>query len=41
VIVVDDESELHQRLIHHFGEKYDAHAAGFVELRPSTVLVTE
>ncbi|MER7835120.1 hypothetical protein ABTY98_04195 [Streptomyces sp. NPDC096040] len=41
VIVVDDESELHRRLIHHFGEKYDAHAAAFVELRPSTVLVTE
>ncbi|MFJ3308091.1 hypothetical protein ACIPSA_34405 [Streptomyces sp. NPDC086549] len=41
VIVVDDESELHRRLIHHFGEKYDAQAAAFVELRPSTVLVTE
>ncbi|MEW1778238.1 hypothetical protein [Streptomyces sp. NPDC086777] len=41
VIVVDDESELHRRLIHHFGEKYDAQAAAFVELRPSTVLVTD
>ncbi|MFJ8494175.1 hypothetical protein ACIRBZ_38420 [Streptomyces sp. NPDC094038] len=41
VIVVDDESELHRRLIQHFGEKYDARAAAFVELRPSTVLVTE
>ncbi|MFD4503807.1 hypothetical protein [Streptomyces sp. NPDC058457] len=41
VIVVDDESELHRRLIQHFGEKYDAQAAAFVELRPSTVLVTE
>ncbi|MFD8818873.1 hypothetical protein ACFV23_47180 [Streptomyces sp. NPDC059627] len=41
VIVVDDEGELHRRLIHHFGEKYDAQAAAFVELRPSTVLVSE
>jgi hypothetical protein len=41
VMVVDDRSELHGRLIHHFTEKYDAQAAAFVELRPPTVLVTE
>jgi len=40
VLVVDDESELHGRLIHHFAEKYDASATAFVELRPP-VLVTE
>ncbi|AZQ37603.1 hypothetical protein EJ357_32550 [Streptomyces cyaneochromogenes] len=40
LIVVDDESELHARLIQHFTEKYDASATAFVELRPS-VLVTE
>jgi len=40
VLVVDDESDLHGRLIHHFAEKYDASATAFVELRPP-VLVTE
>jgi hypothetical protein len=40
VFVVDDESELHARLIQHFAEKYDASATAFVELRPP-VLVTE
>jgi hypothetical protein len=40
VFVVDDESELHARLIQHFAEKYDASAAAFVELRPP-VLITE
>ncbi|MFJ8112232.1 hypothetical protein [Streptomyces sp. NPDC096132] len=40
LFVVDDESELHERLIQHFAEKYDASAAAFVELRPP-VLVTE
>ncbi|MFD8304949.1 hypothetical protein ACFV29_21785 [Streptomyces sp. NPDC059690] len=41
VIVVDDRSALHEQLIQHFAEKYDAQAAAFVELRPPTVLVTE
>ncbi|TJZ95158.1 hypothetical protein FCI23_52555 [Actinacidiphila oryziradicis] len=40
VVVVDDESELHELLIRHFAEKYDASATAIVELRPS-VLVTE
>jgi hypothetical protein len=40
VFVVDDESELHARLIQHFAEKYDASATAFVELRPQ-VLITE
>jgi hypothetical protein len=40
LIVVDDESELHELLRQNFAEKYDASATAFVELRPA-VLVTE
>jgi hypothetical protein len=40
LIVVDDESELHEVLRQNFAEKYDASAAAFVELRPQ-VPVTE
>ncbi|WP_367320629.1 hypothetical protein [Streptomyces sp. HUAS ZL42] len=40
LFVVDDESALHEQLIQHFTEKYDASATAFVELRPP-VLVTE
>ncbi|MFF4256028.1 hypothetical protein ACFY1L_32950 [Streptomyces sp. NPDC001663] len=40
LIVVDDESDLHELLRQHFAEKYDAAAAAFVELW-SPVLVTE
>ena len=40
LIVIDDESEIHERLARHFAEKYATSAAVFVELRPS-ILVTE
>lgn len=41
VIVVDEEGGLHRLLIHRFWEKHNEQAAGLVELRPPTVLVTE
>ncbi|WP_158697168.1 hypothetical protein [Streptomyces hokutonensis] len=41
LIVVDDESDLHELLRQHFADKYGAFETTFFELRPPTVLVTE